>query len=458
MINDAEAGLVDVVVVHKLDRFSRNLMTTLDTLQRLEGAGVGFVSISEAMDFTTPIGKVILATLGAFAEYYSANLSAETRKGKTERKKQGLYNGVLPFGTIKGEDGIPVAHPIAHTGLVMAFELAASGKTDREVAQVLNTSGYRTTGNRGANPFTKDTVRVILRNRFYLGELPDGRNGHMPGKHSPVIDPLLFERAQAVRATNTRKPVRQGHNYRPWGLSGLATCALCGSPMTINGQTEGRRRIGCAGRTQGNGCSARSYFADSVESSLGSVLNRFVLPVDSQRSLLAIWKKAQGNIGDRAAERLRLERRLERLKDLYLDGTIDQARFRRERADLTDQLGALPHDSSKDDTTGERLAQLLKDVGTAWHLASAEERNRLARQLLRQAVVRDKTVIAVVPRSEMAPFFELVAMKNTDATPESTESGIGVTSWTEATGIEPAISALTGLHVNHYTTPPQRSR
>ncbi len=90
MVADAEAGLIDVVVVHKLDRFSRNLMTTLETLQRLEACGVGFVSISESMDFTTPIGKVILATLGAFAEYYSANLSAETRKGKRERKQQGL--------------------------------------------------------------------------------------------------------------------------------------------------------------------------------------------------------------------------------------------------------------------------------------------------------------------------------------------------------------------------------
>ncbi len=91
MIADAEAGRLDVVVVHKLDRFSRNLMVTLETLHRLKASGVGFVSISESMDFTNPIGQVVLATLAAFAEYYSANLSAETKKGKAERKKQGLY-------------------------------------------------------------------------------------------------------------------------------------------------------------------------------------------------------------------------------------------------------------------------------------------------------------------------------------------------------------------------------
>ncbi|MDP9354723.1 MAG: recombinase family protein, partial [Chloroflexota bacterium] len=192
MVADAEAGRLDVIVVHKLDRFSRNLLTTLETLQRLESAGVGFVSISESMDFTTPIGKVILATLAAFAQYYSDNLATEVRKGKGERKKQGLYNGVLPFGTAKGPDGVPVPHPEAHGGLVLAFELAAAGKTDREVAQALTAVGYRTTGNRGANPFTKDTVRVILQNRFYLGELPDGEGGWLPGKHAPLLDPDLF--------------------------------------------------------------------------------------------------------------------------------------------------------------------------------------------------------------------------------------------------------------------------
>src|SRR4051794_5361478 len=65
MLAEAEAGLLDVIVVHKLDRFARNLRVTLETLERLLSWGVGFVSISEQMDFTTPIGKVVLATLAA---------------------------------------------------------------------------------------------------------------------------------------------------------------------------------------------------------------------------------------------------------------------------------------------------------------------------------------------------------------------------------------------------------
>lgn len=182
MLAEAEARAFDVLLVHKLDRFARNLRVTLATLERLDRCGVGFVSLSEQMDFTTPIGKVILATLGAFAQYYSDNLSNETKKGKNERKAQGIHNGLLPFGTVADPDGLAVADERAVDaggrttsnleGLRLAFRLAGEGISDRLVAQALTAAGYRTTGNRGANPFTKDTVAEILTNRFYWGDLP----------------------------------------------------------------------------------------------------------------------------------------------------------------------------------------------------------------------------------------------------------------------------------------------
>ena len=116
MIADALSGQFDVLVVHKLDRFSRNLRVTLDYFDRLLKAKVAFVSINEQMDFTTPSGKVHLALLGAFAQYYSDNLSQETKKGWAERRAQGLYCGPLPFGVMKGEDGVSVPHPNSYLG------------------------------------------------------------------------------------------------------------------------------------------------------------------------------------------------------------------------------------------------------------------------------------------------------------------------------------------------------
>ena len=104
-IDDAIAGRYDVLVVHKIDRFSRKLKVTLEYFEKLGKAGVGFVSIQNDIDYSTPTGKFMLVMQGGLAELYSDNLSEETKKGWHERRKQGLYCGTLPFGAMKGEDG-----------------------------------------------------------------------------------------------------------------------------------------------------------------------------------------------------------------------------------------------------------------------------------------------------------------------------------------------------------------
>ena len=81
MVDDALARKFDVLVVHKLDRFSRNLRVTLEYFDKLSKAGVTFLSINEQMDFSTPWGGLALTLLGGLAQFYSDNLSQETKKG-----------------------------------------------------------------------------------------------------------------------------------------------------------------------------------------------------------------------------------------------------------------------------------------------------------------------------------------------------------------------------------------
>jgi DNA invertase Pin-like site-specific DNA recombinase len=120
MLEAAEARTFDAIVVYKLDRFARNLLVLLTSLNRLGRADISFVSISEQIDYSTPQGRLFLIMLGALAERYSNNLSLETRKGQRERAAQGPFNGLLPFGTIAGPDGLPTAdrHPfcVVHWG------------------------------------------------------------------------------------------------------------------------------------------------------------------------------------------------------------------------------------------------------------------------------------------------------------------------------------------------------
>ena len=140
-IDDALAGSYDVLVVHKIDRFSRKLRVTLEYFEKLGKAGVGFVSIQNEIDYSTPTGKFMLVMQGGLAELYSDNLSQEVKKGLHERRAQGLYCGLLPFGASKDEDGIPTPDPDTSPGLKMAFDLAAVGEERQRGSQSAKRSG-----------------------------------------------------------------------------------------------------------------------------------------------------------------------------------------------------------------------------------------------------------------------------------------------------------------------------
>jgi hypothetical protein len=362
------------------------------------------------MDFMTPMGRVVLSTMGSLAQFYSDNLSFETKKGKRERKEQGLFNGVLPFGAMKGTDGVPVPHPETHAGLQLAFQLAASGKTDREIARAPNAEGYGTTGNRGANPFSKDTVRAMPRNRFYLDDLPDGQGGWIPGKHVALIDLRMFDLAQSARLRNVTRPRRVRTETRsPWALSGLATC-VCGATMTAYGHASGRQQVRCSRRTQTKNCDAPTFYAEIVEEQIGQFLRGFAAPESDRARLIAAWKERQHARPSAAAEREALNRKLARLRVLFLDGDLDETEYRTQRAAVAEQLALLPaDDNTATPDIAERLAAYLADVALAWQVATPEERNRLARELFNAVRIENRTAVEVTPRLELLPFFATLA-------------------------------------------------
>jgi len=98
LLADCATGAVDVVVVHSLDRWSRNLRVTLETFKFLADRRVAFASITENIDYSTPEGRLFIAMLGAFAQYFSDSLSRHASKGRRERARQGPPTGGVPSG------------------------------------------------------------------------------------------------------------------------------------------------------------------------------------------------------------------------------------------------------------------------------------------------------------------------------------------------------------------------
>jgi len=162
LLDDIQTGHVHIVIVHTLDRWSRNVMVTLQSFRILSQSRTAFISLSEHIDYSTPEGMLQLTILAAFAAYFSDMLAKHTSKGKGERAAQGLYNGDVPFGYRWTGPKTPPEHdPDEFPGLRI------QGYTADEIAERLNAAGYRTGSKRfGARPFTTDTVTAMLRTEF----------------------------------------------------------------------------------------------------------------------------------------------------------------------------------------------------------------------------------------------------------------------------------------------------
>jgi len=109
------------------------------------------------------------------------------------------------------------------------------------------------------------------------------------------------------------------------------------------------------------------------------------------------------------AKRRQLERYIIRLRDLYLEGDLDRANYQQRRDTAHRELDALPRGSLNNDQVADCLADYLANVATAWKVATPDERNRLARELFSEAILANKTAVAIVPRPEVRPFFEGIA-------------------------------------------------
>lgn len=116
----------DVVVVWKLDRLSRSLKDLLTIMERIDQAGAGFQSLTEAVDTTTPAGRMMMSMLGAFAEFEREMIRERTRAGLEAARKEGRVGGRRP--------------KLNREQRRAALEMIDGGKSQAEVARLFGVS------------------------------------------------------------------------------------------------------------------------------------------------------------------------------------------------------------------------------------------------------------------------------------------------------------------------------
>jgi len=227
MISDSKQKNFDVVIVWKIDRFSRDKYDSVYYKNILKKNGVSVVSATEPID-DSPEGQLMESIFEGFSVYYLKDLSMKVSRGMTENTLKGKFNGGNPtFGYYIDED--KHFQPDPERALVVAdiFHRYAGGENSKSILNSLRAQGLETA--RGKAP-TYSFVVNLLKNRRYLGEYRF-KDTVIENAFTPLVDADTFEKCQKLLSANKRSPSRFKPVEDKYIITGKIFCGLCGSSI-----------------------------------------------------------------------------------------------------------------------------------------------------------------------------------------------------------------------------------
>jgi site-specific DNA recombinase len=236
----AKAGLYDVMLVYRLDRFSRSVADLLDLITQLQNAKVHFASATEPIDTGGPFGRMMLQLLAVFAEFERNIIIDRVRSGMAAKAAKGKWpGGTRPYGyTVDPDTQKLVPHPDEAPILREIFRLYTRQRLgSRAIATELNGRGIP---NRTGKPWAGYTIIRIIDNPCYTGDIAYG-DIYVPGSHDPLIDRETFRRANEIADARGDKQTQRALSDSDYYLTGLITCPDCGHHY-IGTSAKGRNR------------------------------------------------------------------------------------------------------------------------------------------------------------------------------------------------------------------------
>ena len=222
LLADIAQGLIDVVVVYKIDRLTRSLADFARIVELFERHHVSFVSVTQAFNTTSSMGRLTLNVLLSFAQFEREVTGERIRDKIAASKAKGLWmGGSVPLGYDKAPDGARtlVINPQEARLVQHIFQLYLELGSVHSLVRQLQAEGATTKRTRlkngqirGAIAFGRGPLFHLLRNRLYLGEIIH-RSVSFPGLHPPLIDRALFDDvqtrldAQKKRAGQAKAPI-----------------------------------------------------------------------------------------------------------------------------------------------------------------------------------------------------------------------------------------------------------
>lgn len=403
----------DYVIVHKVDRLARDRADDVQIMAAIRQAGAELVSVSEQVD-DTPGGKLMHGIMASLAEYYSANLSTEAKKGMAQKAKNGGTHGVAPIGylnTTKRIAGREIKTVVidderAHY-IVWAYETYATGEWSvSRLTSELRHRGLRSrqTLRYGGQALSESQVHRLLKNPYYRGQIIH-QGQELDGAHTPLIDNLTWFKVQDLLAS---RRIRGDRSWRhTHHLKGLLVCGRCGSRMGY-GPSKGKggtyAYFFCLGRhTKRTTCTMpyieQSHLEDDV---LRIIRERVTISQEDVKAggvyahrLLDTELADDAKKSQHAAKRLKqLERDKQKLIDAYMADAISPEDLKPRQEAISREIASLRARLTEHGQDAERLHTRLDEIISRAHSAARlyEESPNDARQHLLHALFSEVRV------------------------------------------------------------------
>jgi DNA invertase Pin-like site-specific DNA recombinase len=378
---DVRAG--DLVLVDKLDRWSRDPEFTYRSIREILAAKAGFYAVGDACDPSTPEGDTMLGFRVLFAREEHKRIKQRMVGTRKLLRDRGYYaDGLPPLGyrrqDVRGvQRNVLVIEPEEAEMVRRAFRLCLSGSALSAIAGEVG------------RPF--DQVAKTLKNRIYLGEVRDGHGQWIKGQHEPLIDAETFlEAAAALRSRrHGSRPPETGAETSTWWLRDVARCALCGAKMSaVYGGTPERRRhyFACAHR-----CTSKLVRVGDAEHACDPLV---VAHLEALRDSLASARSSRepkASTASLAERRARVQRKRERFLEAFGDGVMTRDELRLaigkldEERTRIDALSAPARVSSPEDR--RQALRGIEAVRGAWRKAGPAKRRAWMMTLARAVAI-----------------------------------------------------------------------
>lgn len=384
LIKDAKEERISHCIVYKLDRLSRSQKDTLYVIEDvLNPHNVDFVSLTESLDTSTPMGRLMIGILSAFAQLERENIRIRTRMGMKERVKDGYWmgGGRIPYGyDYDKEQGILVPNKDAEK-VKKIYELYIQGYAAQNIANMLGLK------------YDRLAIQILKRKSNY--GVIEYNGEEYQGRHEPIISKETYDIAMNEMFRRSISNVTTSENL----LTGLVYCGKCGAKMRYQKWGKAGTKFVCYSQQKSKpylvkdpNCDQEKPWANEIETFVMKTL--FLLknrkPKDSDDMMEDSKVEILNN------QREELEKKIKKLYNLYAESEddilLDTINENKKKLVLIKQTIESEIIQRNLTSNKEQLKDSIETLEEKWDYMTQQEKQNIVRFLVEKVMITDNNV------------------------------------------------------------------